>query len=350
MARVRDADRSGADRTADAVTIKADVLVTGGAGFIGSHLVERLLEEGSRVTVLDDLSTGDERNLGARSGDPRLTVVRGSVLDAPLVDELVAANGLVYHLAAAVGVRHIVDDPLGSLMTNVRGTENVLASCHAHAVRVLVASTSEVYGRSAEVPFREDGERVLGPTWVHRWSYSTAKALDEHLAFAYLDRGLAVSVVRYFNSYGPRIRETGYGSVIARFASQALKGAPITVHGDGQQTRCFTYVSDTVDATIRAGTLPSAVGQVVNVGSDREITVSELARRVRDGLGSSAEIVLVPYEQDYPRGFEDTRRRVPDLTRAVELLGFRAQVTLEEGLARTLEWCRANYAVAGGLR
>jgi UDP-glucose 4-epimerase len=326
------------------------VLVTGGAGFIGSHLVERLLDEGSAVTVLDDLSTGDERNLAHRARDAGLRFVRGSVLDSALVDELVRASSLVYHLAAAVGVRHIIDDPLGSLTTNVRGTEHVLAACLAAGVRVLVASTSEVYGRSTAVPFREDGERVLGPTWVHRWSYSTAKALDEHLAFAYAERGLHVSVVRYFNSYGPRIDENGYGSVIARFASQALRGAPITVHGDGLQSRCFTYVTDTVTGTIRAATAPGALGRVFNIGSDREMSIGELAGRIRDHLGSSSEVVTVPYATDYPHGFEDTRRRVPDVTRAREELGFVAAVPFEEGLARTLEWCRSNYAVAGGSR
>ena len=330
--------------------MSTSVLVTGGAGFIGSHLVERLLDEGSAVTVLDNLSTGDDRNLQHLAGDARLRFVRGTVLDPVLVAKLVRTSSLVYHLAAAVGVRHIIDDPLGSLTTNVHGTEHVLAACLSAGVRVLVASTSEVYGRSIAVPFREDGERVLGATWVHRWSYSTAKALDEHLAFAYAERGLKVSVVRYFNSYGPRIDENGYGSVIARFASQALRGAPITVHGDGLQTRCFTYVTDTVSGTIRAATEPVAVGRVFNIGSDREISIGELARRIRDYLGSPSQVVTVPYATDYPHGFEDTRRRVPDVTRARDELGFVATVPFDEGLARTLEWCRSNYALAGSSR
>lgn len=338
-------------RTATRVSaLDQNILVTGGAGFIGSHLVERLLGKGSTVTVLDDLSTGDERNLAGRPTDAKLTFVRGSVLDTDLVEELVRRSTLVFHLAAAVGVRHIIDDPLGSLTTNVRGTENVLAACLRAGARVLLASTSEVYGRSTAVPFREDGERVLGPTWVHRWSYSTAKALDEHLAFAYLERGLKVSVVRYFNSYGPRIDENGYGSVIARFASQALRGSPITVHGDGLQTRCFTYVTDTVDGTIRAGTADGATGRVFNIGSEREISIGELARRIRDHLASPSEVINVPYAQDYPQGFEDTRRRVPDVRRARDELGFLATVSLEDGLARTLDWCRSNYAVAGTSR
>jgi len=321
------------------------VLVTGGAGFIGSHLVDRLVTDGHEVTVLDDLSTGSSDNLTAHGRDSKVKFVRGSVLDATLVDELASGSPLVFHLAAAVGVRNIVQDPLGSLLTNVNGTEHVLAAAMRHGSRVLLASTSEVYGRSDQVPFREDGVRILGPTSVHRWSYATAKALDEHLAFAYLDRGLKVSVVRYFNSYGPRIRQSGYGSVIARFAWQALNGRALTVHGDGQQTRCFTYVGDTVEGTIRAGTSDKAVGSVFNIGTSHEVTILELAREVRSILRSGSEIRLEPYETDYPKGFEDTRRRVPDVTRAREVLGFEARVGFAEGLARTLEWCRQNYEV-----
>ena len=326
--------------------MSSNVLVTGGAGFIGSHLVDRLLEEGRQVIVLDDLSTGSERNLSDRLRDPKLRFVRGSILDGALVDKLVAESPLVFHLAAAVGVRKIVEDPLHSILTNVNGTEHVLSSAARHGSRVLLASTSEVYGRSEEIPFRETGDRILGPTSVHRWSYATAKALDEHLAFAYHDRGLAVSIVRYFNSYGPRIHQSGYGSVIARFAWQALNRVPLTVHGDGKQTRCFTYVSDTVDGTIRAATRSEAIGGVFNIGGTREVTILELAGEVRRILGSSSEIHLEPYETDYPRGFEDTRRRVPDVTRAREVIGFEARVELADGLARTLEWCRKNYELA----
>jgi UDP-glucose 4-epimerase len=326
--------------------LSSNVLVTGGAGFIGSHLVDRLLDEGRQVIVLDDLTAGSERNLGQRLRDPKLRLVRGSILDDALVDKLVAESPLVFHLAAAVGVRKIVEDPLHSILTNVNGTEHVLSSAARHGSRVLLASTSEVYGRSEEIPFRETGDRILGPTSVHRWSYATAKALDEHLAFAYHDRGLAVSIVRYFNSYGPRIQQSGYGSVIARFAWQALNRLPLTVHGDGKQTRCFTYVSDTVDGTIRAATRAEAVGGVFNIGGVREVSILELAGEVRQIMGSSSEIRLEPYETDFPKGFEDTRRRVPDVTRAREILGFEARVELADGLARTLEWCRQNYELA----
>jgi UDP-glucose 4-epimerase len=321
-------------------------MVTGGAGFIGSHLVDRLLAEGYRVVVLDDFSTGGPRNLDDVAGDPGLEVVHGSVLDADLVDSLVGRNSVVFHLAAAVGVRYIVNDPVGSVLTNVRGTENVLASCARHGARLVLASTSEIYGRNASVPFREDADRVLGPTWMHRWSYSTAKAIDEHLAFAYSDRGLAVSIVRFFNAYGPRIDENGYGSVVARFIAQALAGQPMTVHGDGRQTRCFTFVSDTVEGTLRAGTRLEALGKVFNVGAAEEISIMELAETIRRIVDSSSSIDLVPYESSYPRGFEDTRRRVPDVTRARDELGFAAAVPLRDGMTRTVAWCRANYAAA----
>jgi UDP-glucose 4-epimerase len=320
--------------------------VTGGAGFVGSHLVDRLIELGHPVTVLDNFSTGSDRNLAGHRDDAAVRIVRGTVLDADLVDSVVSQHPVVFHLAAAVGVGNIVADPLAGITTNVHGTENVFAAAGRHQSRVLLASTSEVYGRSEKVPFREDGERVLGPTSVHRWSYSTSKALDEHIAFAYADRGVKMSVVRYFNSYGPRIDERGYGSVIARFAAQALGGQPITVHGDGKQTRTFTYVSDTVEGTIRAGTMPEAIGGVFNIGSDREISILELARMIKAALASPSEIVLEPYETHYPKGFEDTRRRVPDLSKAREALGYVAKVPLDVGLGRTLEWCRTTYRVS----
>lgn len=312
------------------------VLVTGGAGFIGSHLVDALCDAGHEVRVLDNLSTGRAENLADRLEDVRL--VNGSILDARLVEQEVESAQLVFHLAAAVGVRHIVDDPLTSLLTNTRGTENVLAAC-SHAWRkVVVASSSEVYGKTAKVPMREDDDRLLGPTTVHRWSYSTAKAIDEHLAFAYGANRLPVVIVRYFNTYGPRLDERGYGSVVANFIRQALAGEPITVHGGGSQSRCFAYVDDTVRGTMRAAFTPEAEGSVVNLGTTREMTIRELAEMIRGVVGSASSIEPVPYESHYGPGFEDARRRVPDITRARELLDWEPEVGLEEGLARTIEW------------
>jgi UDP-glucose 4-epimerase len=305
-----------------------------------------LLDAGDSVTVLDDFSTGRRENLARHKGHPRLRIVEGSVLDEDVVDSLMKGTDAVFHLAAAVGVRNILNDPLGSLATNLRGTEHVLASAFRHGSRVLLASTSEIYGVSEKVPFREDGDRVLGPTWIHRWSYSTAKAVDEHLAFAYADRGLRMSIVRYFNCFGPRISETGYGSVVARFAAQALRGDPITVHADGQQTRCFTYVSDTVRGTLLAAVRNEALGTVFNIGSENEMTVIDLAQRIRDRLSSSSRIELIPYALEYPKGFADTRRRVPDVRRATDVLGFSAEVPFDRGLDLTLAWCREQFNTA----
>jgi UDP-glucose 4-epimerase len=317
------------------------VLVTGGAGYIGSHLVDSLCDAGHEVRVLDNLSTGKAANLAHRLDEVRL--VNGSILDAELVEHEVEWAQLVFHLAAAVGVRHIVDDPLASLLTNTRGTENVLGACFRHWRKVLVASTSEVYGKTSKVPMCEDDDRVLGPTTVHRWSYSTAKAIDEHLAFAYAANRLPVVIVRYFNSYGPRLDERGYGSVVANFLRQALAGEPLTVHGDGQQSRCFTYVDDTVRGTLLAGFTPEAEGQILNLGSTHETTIVELAELIKNAVGSSSPVNLTSYENYYGPGFEDTRRRVPDISRAHELLDWEPQVTLDEGLARTIEWWEKTH-------
>jgi UDP-glucose 4-epimerase len=312
------------------------ILVTGGAGYIGSHLVDSLCDAGHEVSVLDNLTTGRVANLGDRLGGIRF--VNGSILDAPLVEREVENVELVFHLAAAVGVRHIVDSPLESLLVNTRGTENVLSSCFKHWRKVVVASTSEVYGKTSKVPMCEDDDRVLGPTTVHRWSYSTAKAIDEHLAFSYAAHQLPVVIVRYFNSYGPRLDERGYGSVVANFLRQALNGEPLTVHGDGRQSRCFTYVSDTVRGTALAGFTPEAEGKVINLGNPTETTILELAEKIRDAVGSQSGIRTTAYEDYYGPGFEDTRRRVPDVTRAAEILDWRPEIQLDEGLGRTIEW------------
>lgn len=318
-----------------------NVLVTGGAGFVGSHLVDRLLDDGHAVTVLDNFSTGREANLAHRLGDPRLRLVRGSILDDALVGTVLRGHELVYHLAAAVGVSHVVKDPLWVIRTNAHGTEIVLDHAGRHGARVVFASTSEIYGTSDSLPFREDGPRVLGPTWVHRWSYSTVKALGEHLCFAHADRGLAVSIVRYFNTYGPRMDAAGYGSVVARFVSQALAGAPLTVHGDGAQVRCFTFVAETVDATVRAGTLDAALGRAFNVGSAFETSIGDLARLIVDLTGGAAPIEHVDYATAFGDGFADTRTRIPDTALARSVLGWEARIPLAEGIGRVIAERRA---------
>jgi UDP-glucose 4-epimerase len=317
------------------------VLVTGGAGFIGSHLVDALLARGDEVCVLDLVSTGRLENIEHHFTNAALWFVRDSILNRQVVAELTAASDLVFHLAAAVGVRHIVRDPLQSIITNVAGTENVLAAAFAHHKKVVLASSSEVYGKSTRVPLREDEDRVLGPTTINRWSYSSAKAIDEHFAFAYAAKGLPVTALRFFNTYGPRIHVNGYGSVVARFIRQALRGEPITVHGDGRQTRSFTYVEDTVSGILSAGRA-AGEGRVFNIGNPRETTVLELARLVKTLSGSTSDIVLAPYADYYGHSYEDTRRRLPDITRAKGMLGFDPQISLEEGLRRTIGWCRAN--------
>jgi UDP-glucose 4-epimerase len=317
------------------------VLVTGGAGYIGSHLVDRLVYLGHNVTVIDDLSTGSLQNLDG--AQPHIAFVEGSILDEALVERLVRDTDVVFHLAAAVGVGHIVEKPLASLITNVRGAEHVIGAAMTYDKRLLVASTSEIYGKTKKMPMSEDDDRVLGSTTIARWGYSTAKAIDEHLALAHAAEGRRVSVVRYFNSYGPRLDPRGYGSVVANLMRQALKNEPLTVHGDGTQTRCFTYVTDTVECTVRAGLDDGAQGLVFNVGNDRETTILELARKIIALTGSRSDVSFVSYEARYGKGFEDTVRRVPDVRRARDVLNFSAGIDLDEGLQRTLTWWRETY-------
>lgn len=331
-------------RTAAPMLCPMKVLVTGGAGYIGSHLVDLLVARGDEVLALDDLSTGKAKNVAGHVESGAVELIHDSILEESVVDDAVSRCEIVFHLAAAVGVRMIVEEPLRSLLVNTRGTEIVLGAASRHGSRLVLASTSEVYGKTGKVPFFEDDDRVLGPTTVHRWGYSTAKAFDEHLALAYADQGLAVSIVRYFNSYGPRLDPRGYGSVVANFIRQALAGNDLTVHGDGKQSRCFTYISDTVSGTLSAGIRNEALGKVINLGTTIETSVSELAILVRDKLGSNSEIVEMPYESYYGPGFEDTRRRVPDISRAAELLDWQPEVDLDEGLERTISWWKETHA------
>ncbi len=319
------------------------VLVTGGAGYIGSNLVDTLMARGDEVFIIDNLSTGRIQNIRHHLDNPRFHFVNDTILSLGTLERLVDQVDLIYHLAAAVGVKYIVDDPIGTITTNVRGTENVLAMAYRYWKRVVVASTSEVYGKSTGGALREDQDRVLGPTTINRWAYSASKAIDEHMAYAYFRGGLPVSIVRYFNSYGPRVNEDGYGSVIANFIRQALTGQPLTVHGDGSQTRCFTFVEDTVRGTMYAGEKPEALGEAFNVGAEHEVTILELAHLIRDMSESQSEVVCMPYRDYYGHSYEDTPRRRPDMGKSERLLGFTAQVGLEEGLRRTLAWCRDNY-------
>jgi UDP-glucose 4-epimerase len=321
------------------------ILVTGGAGFIGSNMVDVLMKQGHEVTVIDNLSVGKASNIAHHLENDRFHFVNDTILHVSTLERLVRQADLIYHLAAVVGPKYVVEDPLGTIITNVRGTENVLELAFKYWVRTVIASSSEIYGKSTAVPLSEDDDRVLGSTTVGRWSYSDAKAIDEYFALAYAKKGLPISIVRYFNAYGPRLDPRGYGSVIAKFMTQALRGEPLTVFDDGQQTRCFTYVADTVEGTVRAATVREAAGQVINVGSDREKTILELAQMIRELTDSTSEIIRMPYETAYGPAFEETRRRVPDVTRARDVLGFEAQMSLEEGLRRTLDWFRDQELV-----
>lgn len=306
-----------------------NALVTGGAGFIGRRLCRRLLDRGDRVIVLDDLSTGSPAAIAELTRDRRVEFVPGSVLDAGLVDSLVRRADTVFHLAAAVGVKLIVDNPLQSLRTNIRGTEHVLESASRHGARVLLASTSEIYGKNPADGITEDADRILGSPLTSRWSYSEAKAVDESMADAYVrTTGLRVVIARLFNTVGPG--QTGrYGMVIPRFVEHALAGEPLPVHGDGSQSRCFCYVGDAVGALVDLADCPAAYGLAVNVGRPEEVTILELARRVVALTGSSSEIRLLPYDQVYGDGFEDVPRRVPDISRAHALIGFQPRVDLD---------------------
>ncbi|MCG6922156.1 MAG: GDP-mannose 4,6-dehydratase [Acidobacteria bacterium] len=314
-------------------------LITGGAGFVGSHLTERLLESGHEVHVIDDLSTGSIENIEPFKGRAGFHYTIETIMNAPVLAELVDRVDVVFHLAAAVGVRLIVESPVNTIETNVHGTEKVLALANKKRKKVVLTSTSEVYGKADTVPFREDGDLVMGPTSKGRWSYACSKAIDEFLALAYhKEKRLPVVVVRLFNTVGPR--QTGrYGMVIPNFVKQALLGHPLTVFGDGTQTRCFTDVRDVVGQLATLAEAPAAVGEVFNVGNDREeVSILELAERVKARTGSKSEIVLVPYEKAYEEGFEDMQRRVPDLSKLRALTGYEPQVSLDECLDRIVAY------------
>jgi len=313
-----------------------NALVTGGAGFIGSHLVEALLARGDKVWIVDDLSTGRFENIAHLEGHSDFSYVIDTVLDERVVTELTAKVDVVFHLAAAVGVAYIIDNPLKSLETNIKGTEIVLKAANEGKKMAVIFSTSEIYGKANSQPCREDDDRVLGSTTITRWSYSSSKAIDEFLALAYhREKKVPVIIVRCFNTCGPR--QTGqYGMVIPRFVKQALLSHPITIYGDGKQMRCFCDVSDVVRGVLALIEEPSANGEVYNLGSDEETTIEDLAVRIKELTASDSPIEYVPYDRAYEEGFEDMRRRVPDLSKIREAVGYEPQVSLPELLERVV--------------
>lgn len=318
------------------------ILITGGAGFIGSHLAERLVADGHHVTVLDDLSTGRRENLSALSNSHSLVFIEGTILDEDTVNRLVAQSDLVFHLAAAVGVQLIMDKPSQSILTNVTGTEKVLKAALIDKTPVFIASTSEVYGKSSKFPFNEDDDLTIGATRNLRWSYACAKTLDEFLALSYArEVGLPVIILRFFNTTGPR--QIGrYGMVLPNFVDAALDGRPLKVHGSGTQSRCFGHVADVVEALVRLMDTPAARGQVFNIGSDQEVTIQSLAEQVIAATGSSSTIEAVSYDSVYPEGFEDMQRRLPDVGKLERAIGFRPRRPLAEIIADIVAEKRAT--------
>ncbi len=312
-------------------------LITGGAGFIGSHLAERLLAKGVKVFIIDDLSTGRLQNINHIRNHPHFHLAVEDVRNETVMDRLVSECDVIYHLAAAVGVELIVKSPVETIERNILGTDVVLRLANRYLRKVLITSTSEIYGKSEAVPFKEDDDRVLGPTTKSRWSYSSSKAIDEFLALAYFkEKKLETVIMRLFNTVGPR--QTGrYGMVIPRFVQQALKGEPLTVYGDGQQVRCFTYVLDVVEAAINLMSNSIAVGQVYNVGNDQGITIEALAQKIIEKTGSSSIIQYVPYDKAYEEGFEDMRVRVPDLSKVKSAIDYQPRFHLNDILGLVID-------------
>jgi len=318
------------------------VLITGGAGFIGSHLSERLIKEGHSVTALDDLSTGRRENLASLEGSNSFNFVEGTILDMDLVQKHVDEADVVFHLAAAVGVKLIMDEPSRSILTNITGTENVLKAAIPGKKLTFVASTSEVYGKTTKFPFNEEDDLTIGATKNLRWSYACAKTLDEFLALAYhREVDLPVIVLRFFNTTGPR--QTGrYGMVLPNFVQNALDGKPLMVHGTGDQSRCFGHVKDVVESLFRLMSTPSATGQVFNIGTDREISIKGLAEKVIEATRSNSKIEYVSYESVYPVGFEDMNRRLPDVSKLQSTIGFSPKTPLEQIISDIIDEKRAN--------
>lgn len=304
------------------------VLVTGGAGFIGSHLCERLMKDGHSVTVIDNFSTGRASNLSHLKEQVNFTLVEGSILDTKILNPLINAADYIFHLAAAVGVFNIVNNPLASLLTNIRGTENILEAAFATRTPVFLTSSSEVYGKNVSDSLKESDDRILGSPVTLRWSYSEAKAIDESLAYAYFaEKQLETRIVRFFNTVGPR-QLGAYGMVVPRFVKSALVNEPITIYGDGNQTRCFAHVFDVIDAVIAIAFAKNTIGKVINIGNDYEISIKNLAYKIIAETGSKSEIVYIPYEEAYGDGFEDMERRVPNIDLIYQLVGWKPQLAL----------------------
>jgi len=314
------------------------ILITGGAGFIGSHLAEKLLAEGNEISVIDNLSTGRFSNIRHLVKNPHFQYTINSVLNRNILKKLISETEQIYHLAAAVGVKYIIDNPLLSLRTNIVGTENVLEFANKFKKKVLVASTSEIYGKANKVPFKEEDDRLLGSTHISRWSYSSAKAIDEFLALAYYrEKKLPVVIVRCFNTVGPR--QTGqYGMVIPKFVKSALLNHPITVYGDGKQSRCFTDIEDVVEGLIKLMNEKKAQGHIFNIGSNEEITIGELAHKIKKMTGSRSKIDFIKYEDAYEEGFEDMIRRVPDLTKIKDMIGYKTRYNLDKILKKIIDY------------
>ncbi|MCA9993161.1 MAG: GDP-mannose 4,6-dehydratase [Anaerolineales bacterium] len=319
-----------------------NILVTGGAGFIGGHLCERLLQQGYRVVAIDNLSTGRLENIAHLRALPHFQFVRETITNSQVLDRLTSEADVVIHLAAAVGVQLIVENPVHTIETNIMGTDMVLTTANRYGCKVLLASTSEVYGKGVSVPFREEDDRLMGPTTRNRWAYATSKAVDEFLGLAYHQQfGLPVVIMRFFNTVGPR--QTGrYGMVVPRFVRQALRNEPLTVYGDGQQSRCFGDVADVSGAIMGLMNHPGAVGEVFNIGNTQEVTVTELAEMVIALTGSQSTIHYIPYEEAYAPGFEDMRRRVPSIDKIAALIGYKPQYGLDSILRRVIEYERTQ--------
>ena len=317
------------------------ILITGGAGFIGSHLTDYLLAKGYQVTVIDDLSNGDTEYLRDAAEQPHFHYYKGTVTDRLLMEKLIKEHDVIYHLAAVLGVKNTVDDPLKVIEGNIDGTRVILELAYQFGKKVIFASTSEVYGKNTELPYTEQSSRVLGDPSIHRWCYATAKALDEHICFAYAKKGLPVTVVRFFNAFGPRQDHSAYGGVIPIFIKKALLHETLPIHGDGHQLRCFGFIQDIIKG-LEAAIHPTANNRAFNLGSTEKITILELAKKIITLTGDKAEYEFVPYEIAYGVGYEDIPARLPSLDLANKILGYELKTSLEEGLIQTIKWYEVN--------